>query len=272
MTYFEEDTQLRDILITGGDALMSQNKTLSNNSGSHLPHGCPKTESQSGTPGRRKVCRITTYPLWIAFASLSANAYQQRTGRNSANFQGESIRHRHPSVHYSNAFPNPTGGDSRSRGRPFANYYRQAGSFTNQLVYNVAASRRGHTTRLRQVLNSLGVVCYYTFSVKGFKKIMQSLHQTAVPCRSSQEEKRFGKLIKKMPSTCLYCLKPSLTRQPASGVLPEDTSPSAFSRHRPQCVKPARHRQEHDVQSGRHHPRESVSFVSTTTIHAATAR
>lgn len=30
MTYFEEDTQLRDILITGGDALMSQNKTLRN--------------------------------------------------------------------------------------------------------------------------------------------------------------------------------------------------------------------------------------------------
>ena len=30
MAYFEEDTQLRDILITGGDALMSQNKTLGN--------------------------------------------------------------------------------------------------------------------------------------------------------------------------------------------------------------------------------------------------
>ena len=30
MAYFEEDTQLRDILITGGDALMSQNKTLQN--------------------------------------------------------------------------------------------------------------------------------------------------------------------------------------------------------------------------------------------------
>lgn len=30
MTYFEQDTQLRDILITGGDALMSQNKTLRN--------------------------------------------------------------------------------------------------------------------------------------------------------------------------------------------------------------------------------------------------
>ena len=41
---------------------------------------------------------------------------------------------------------------------------------TNQLVYTVAASRRGHTTRLRQVLNSLGVMCYYTFSVKGFNE------------------------------------------------------------------------------------------------------
>ena len=30
MAYFEEDTQLRDNLITGGDALMSQNKTLQN--------------------------------------------------------------------------------------------------------------------------------------------------------------------------------------------------------------------------------------------------
>ena len=28
MEYFENDSQIRDILITGGDALMSQNKTL----------------------------------------------------------------------------------------------------------------------------------------------------------------------------------------------------------------------------------------------------
>ena len=41
---------------------------------------------------------------------------------------------------------------------------------TNQLVYNVAASRRGHTARLREVLNKAGVLCYYTFSVKGFNE------------------------------------------------------------------------------------------------------
>ena len=43
-------------------------------------------------------------------------------------------------------------------------------TITNQLVYNVAASRRGHTAKLRKVLNGLGVLCYYTFSVKGFEE------------------------------------------------------------------------------------------------------
>ena len=41
MTYFEEDTQLRDILITGGDALMSQEQDAEHNSGSRLSYGCP---------------------------------------------------------------------------------------------------------------------------------------------------------------------------------------------------------------------------------------
>ena len=39
MTYFEEDTQLRDILITGGDALMSQNENLAQHIGRRLPYG-----------------------------------------------------------------------------------------------------------------------------------------------------------------------------------------------------------------------------------------
>ena len=62
----------------------------------------------------------------------------------------------------------------------------------NQLVYNVAASRRGHTTRLRQVLNQLGVVCYYTFSVKGLKKTMPCLPPTAVPYKSNGKKSASG--------------------------------------------------------------------------------
>ena len=38
---------------------------------------------------------------------------------------------------------------------------------TNQLVFTTAASRRGHTAKLRKVLNDVGVLPYYTFTVKG---------------------------------------------------------------------------------------------------------
>ena len=41
---------------------------------------------------------------------------------------------------------------------------------TNQAVFTVAASRRGHTARLREVLNRIGILTYYTFSVKGFEE------------------------------------------------------------------------------------------------------
>jgi lysine 2,3-aminomutase len=63
---------------------------------------------------------------------------------------------------------------------------------TNQQVFSAAASRRGHTAKLRKVLNEIGVLPYYTFSVKGF---MENYHNFATNARSMQEqfeEKRFG--------------------------------------------------------------------------------
>ena len=65
---------------------------------------------------------------------------------------------------------------------------------TNQLVYTVAASRRGHTTRLRQVLNSLGVVCYYTFSVKGFGENYTVFTPNSRSMQEQVEEKVYGRL------------------------------------------------------------------------------
>ena len=62
-------------------------------------------------------------------------------------------------------------------------------SVTNQLVYNVAASRRGHTAKLRRVLNGLGVVCYYTFSVKGFEENYEVFAPNARSLQETQEEK-----------------------------------------------------------------------------------
>jgi lysine 2,3-aminomutase len=67
-------------------------------------------------------------------------------------------------------------------------------TISNQLVFNAAASRRGHTARLRQVLNSLGVITYYTFSVKGFAENRAVYSPNSRSIQEASEEKNIGKL------------------------------------------------------------------------------
>jgi lysine 2,3-aminomutase len=65
-------------------------------------------------------------------------------------------------------------------------------TIANQLVFTAAASRRGHTAKLRKVLNDIGVLPYYTFSVKGY---MENSFKFATNARASQEqieEKKIG--------------------------------------------------------------------------------
>jgi lysine 2,3-aminomutase len=56
---------------------------------------------------------------------------------------------------------------------------------TNQLVLTTAASRRGHSAKLRKSLNDIGVLTYYTFSVKGY---MENYHNFATNERAVQEQ------------------------------------------------------------------------------------
>lgn len=67
-------------------------------------------------------------------------------------------------------------------------------AYRNQLVYTVATSRRGHCC-LRRVLNSLGVVCYYTFSVKGLSgRITPSSPQQPFDAGAGRGKKIYGQL------------------------------------------------------------------------------
>ena len=56
---------------------------------------------------------------------------------------------------------------------------------TNQEVFTVAASRRGHSAKLRKTLNDIGVLPYYNFSVKGF---LENRELFATNARSTQEQ------------------------------------------------------------------------------------
>jgi lysine 2,3-aminomutase len=63
---------------------------------------------------------------------------------------------------------------------------------TNQHVFTTAASRRGHNLRLREILNEVGILPYYTFSVKGYMENYFNFVPNARAVQESIEEKNLG--------------------------------------------------------------------------------
>jgi lysine 2,3-aminomutase len=63
---------------------------------------------------------------------------------------------------------------------------------TNQEVFIPAVSTRGHTVRLRKALNDIGILPYYTFSVKGFKENSANFSNNARVAQEIREEKYIG--------------------------------------------------------------------------------
>ena len=191
MEYFENDTQLRDILITGGDALMSQNKTLRNileavykmavrkrNANLKRPEGEKYAELQRVRLGSR----LPVYLPMRINEELMDILKEFKTKASAIGIKQFLIQ-----THFQTPLEVTPEAKEAIRKILAAGW-----TITNQLVYNVAASRRGHTAKLRKVLNELGVICYYTFSVKGFEEN----HAVFTPnSRSLQEqhEENLGK-------------------------------------------------------------------------------
>lgn len=193
MTYFEEDTQLRDILITGGDALMSQNKTLRNILEAVYRMAARKRKANRKRPEGEKYAELQRVRLGsrlLAYLPMRINdelVEILREFREKASAIG--IRQFIIQTHFQTPLEVTPEAQEAIRKILSAGWL-----ITNQLVYTVAASRRGHTTRLRQVLNSLGVVCYYTFSVKGFNENYTVFTPNSRSMQEQQEEKIYGQL------------------------------------------------------------------------------
>ncbi|MCS2384354.1 KamA family protein [Bacteroides thetaiotaomicron] len=193
MTYFEQDTQLRDILITGGDALMSQNKTLKNILEAVYRMAVRKQRANLERPEGEKYAELQRVRLGsrlLAYLPMRINdelvdILREFKEKASAVGAKQFIIQTH--------FQTPL--EVTPEAKEAIRKILSAGwIITNQLVYTVAASRRGHTTRLRQVLNSLGVVCYYTFSVKGFNENYAVFAPNSRSMQEQQEEKIYGQM------------------------------------------------------------------------------
>ena len=193
MTYFEKDTQLRDILITGGDALMSQNKTLRNILEAVYRMAVRKQRANLERPEGEKYAELQRVRLGsrlLAYLPMRINdelvdILREFKEKASAIGVKQFIIQTH--------FQTPL--EVTPEAKEAIRKILSAGwIITNQLVYTVAASRRGHTTPLRQVLNSLGVVCYYTFSVKGFNENYAVFAPNSRSMQEQQEEKIYGQM------------------------------------------------------------------------------
>ena len=214
MEYFENDTQLRDILITGGDALMSQNKTLRNileavykmavrkrNANLQRAEGEKYAELQRVRLGSR-------LPVYLPMRINDELLDILREFKEKASAVGVS------QFLIQTHFQTPL--EVTPEAREAIRKILAAGwTITNQLVYNVAASRRGHTAKLRKVLNELGVLCYYTFSVKGFEENYAVFTPNSRSLQEKEEEKVWGKLSAEQEKEFLNLLRNSKDRAAA---------------------------------------------------------
>jgi len=191
MDYFENDSQLRDILITGGDALMSSDSSLSEILNAVYEMAFRKKGANESRPDGEKYAELvrvrlgTRLPAYIPQRITPELVMILRRFRERAAAIG--VRQFVVQTHFESPMEvTPEVRDAIAR-------LLDAGwVVTNQLVLTTAASRRGHASKLRQVLEEVGVLPYYTFTVKGYMENWHNFAPNARAVQEQMEEKRFG--------------------------------------------------------------------------------
>lgn len=191
MQYFEDDTQLRDILITGGDALMSQDATLRKILDAVYRMAIRKRRANENRPDGEKYAELQRVRLGSRLLAYLPLRITDELIAILKEFKEKASTVGITQFIIQTHFQSPL--EVTPEAKQAIDAILSAGwTITNQLVYTVAASRRGHTAKLRRVLNEAGVVCYYTFSVKGFNENYAPFTPNSRSLQEQQEEKIFG--------------------------------------------------------------------------------
>lgn len=199
MNYFRQDSQIRDVLITGGDALMTSNKNLRKVLDSVLVMAEEKRNDNKGREFGKRYAEIQRVRLGSRLLAYLPSRIDNELSEILKDFKEKGSRVGICQFVIQTHFQSPLEVTPEAK-RAIELILSAGWTISNQLVFNAAASRRGHTARLRQILNSVGVITYYTFSVKGFAENRMLF---APNCRSIQEaaeEKCIGKLTNEQES------------------------------------------------------------------------
>ena len=208
MDYFENDSQLRDILITGGDALMSSDNQLQSILDEVYNMAIRKREANRERPMGEKYAEIqrvrlgTRLPVYLPQRVTPELIAVLKGFREKASKVG--IRQFVIQTHFQSPME-----VTPEAARTIKMFLSAGWAVVNQLVFTVASSRRGHSSKLRKVLNDIGVLTYYTFSVKGY---MENSFNFAPNSRAVQEQFE-EKLLGRIPEV-LYDEIKDLTEHP----------------------------------------------------------
>ena len=214
MTYYENDSQLRDILITGGDALMSQNPTLEKILDAVYRMAVRKRDTNKYRAKGEKYAEIQRVRLGSRLLAYLPSRVDDGLIDVLKRFREKAVRAGIQQFFVQTHFESPLE-ITEEVVLAVRKLLDTGWIITNQLVFTVAASRRGHTARLREELNKIGILTYYTFSVKGFGENYALFAPNSRSEQEVKEEKICGKLTPDLESEVLErpeCLSPGLSR------------------------------------------------------------
>jgi len=198
LEYWEKDTQLRDILITGGDALMNPDKSLLNILDKVYEMALRKKNANQNRPSGEKYAEILRVRLGSRLPVYLPQRITPELVQILADFKEKAskigIKQFIIQTHIQSAI------EVTPLVKKGITMLSESGWLvTNQTVFTAASSRRGHTAKLREILNDIGIIPYYTFSVKGF---LENKHNFATNERLAQEraeEKYIGNITNLQP-------------------------------------------------------------------------
>ncbi len=206
MMYYEHDSQLRDILITGGDALMSQNQTLEKILDAVFRMAVRKRELNKRRGKGKKYAEIQRVRLGSRLLAYLPNRVNDGLIEVLKRFREKAEQVGIQQFFIQTHFESPL--EVTEEVIHAARCLLEAGwIITNQAVFTVAASRRGHTARLREVLNRIGILTYYTFSVKGFEENYALFAPNSRSVQEVLEEKVCGDLSMELEKEVLELLE-----------------------------------------------------------------
>ena len=193
LNYFETDSQLRDILITGGDALMSSDGSLERILTAVYDMAGRKREANRKRPEGEKHAEMVRIRLGTRLPVYLPQRVTPRLVTLLKQFKEKAAGIGFRQFIIQTHFESPM--EVTPEAREAVRLLTSAGwTVTNQLVFTTAASRRGHSAKLRQALNDIGVLNYYTFSVKGYMENSFNFATNERAVQEQMEEKIFGRI------------------------------------------------------------------------------